>query len=310
MLNDIHFLRPWWWLAVIPLLGLLWQLWQRSPQLHAWSKVCDSHLLPYLVENHGNKSRRAALLWLFLSSLLLCISLSGPCWFRLPVPVYQEIQPRVLVLDLSSAMLTTDLTPDRLTRAKFKLHDLFNRQNAGQLGLVVYTGEPFIVSPLTDDGKTIDSLLQSLSPEIMPVGGENLDSALGMAADLIQQAGFNQGQLLVLTATPPSENALQEAKKLAKNGIMTSLLPVMADKTLAPLFRPFVKAGGGVLLPFSDTSDDLDQWLKITRSIPSYQLNKHNNIPVWRDEGRWFLLLALIFLLPVFRQGWLKRIDS
>lgn len=310
MVSDFHFLRPWWLLAVIPLLGLLWVLLQKNPQLLAWSKICDAHLLPHLVKNRRQGKRHSALLFLFLSGLFICLSLAGPSWLRLPVPAYQAVQPRVLILDMSSNMLDSDLTPNRLTRAKFKLHDLFTQRDAGQFALVAFTGEPFVVSPLTDDGKTIDSLLQSLTPQIMPVGGQKLDSALEEGAQLITQAGFNQGQLLVLTATPPDEGALSIAEKLAEKGIFTSIMPIMADKTLASLFQPLATAGKGLLISFSDTSKDLDQWLKVTNTKQSYAFNEHNDIPVWRDEGRWLLIPALIFLLPVFRRGWLQRIDS
>src|SRR5262249_40593683 len=162
---------PWWLLAALPLLGLLWSLWRQSPRVLAWAAVCDRHLLEYLMQSKGQGRRHLALLSLFISGLCMCISLAGPTWSRLPVPLFKQIQPRVLVLDMSNAMLENDLTPDRLTRAKFKLHDLFKRRDIGQFGLVVYTGEPFVVSPLTDDARTIDSLLSSLSPDIMPVEG-------------------------------------------------------------------------------------------------------------------------------------------
>ena len=203
-------------------------------------------------------------------------------------------------------MLMNDLQPDRLSRAKFKLHDLFQYQDAGQLGLVVYTGEPFVVSPLTDDGQTIDALLSSLTPDIMPVEGQNLSSALEQAGQLIAQAGFQQGELLVLTATTPTTDAIATAKALSHVGIHTSVLPVVgSDVSLSPLFRQFVQAGQGQLISFSDTSTDLDRWLTSTRGKQQYAANLQNEIPIWRDQGRWFLIPALLFLLPAFRRGWL-----
>src|SRR5580704_5495960 len=175
MISEFHFLRPWWLLAVIPLLGLVILSWRQTPQLHAWSDVCDSHLLEHLLQKKGQNKRIASLSFLFLSILLMILSLAGPAWYKLPVPTYKSIEPRVLVLDMSPNMMATDLTPNRLSRAKFKLHYLFTRKNEGQFGLIVYTGEPFVVSPLTNDGKTIASLLSMLTPDIMPVGGQKLD---------------------------------------------------------------------------------------------------------------------------------------
>lgn len=308
-MTEFHFLRPWWLLMIIPLLALVWALWRQSTRLEAWEAVCDSHLLKHLMQAKGQNRRHLALGTVFLSALCIILALAGPTWARLPVPAYKQIQPRVLVLDLSEAMLAQDVAPNRLTRAKFKLHDLFKRRDVGQFGLVVYTGEPFVVSPLTDDAKTIDALLSSLSPDIMPIEGQRLDTALEQAGQLISDAGYKQGQILVLTGEAPSSAAIEMANTLASKQIYTSIMPVIASKVSSPLFQQLARAGQGEVLPFSNTSTDLDQWLNSATSKEQYWRSKEDDIPLWRDEGRWFLLPALILLLPLFRRGWLQRIS-
>lgn len=305
---DFHFLRPWWLIAILPLLGLVWALWRQKSRLEAWSAVCDGHLLKHLMQSRGQGRRHFTLVCLFLSALAMCISLAGPTWLRKAQPAYKQLQPRVLVLDLSNAMLANDLKPDRLTRAKFKLHDLFKRHDIGQFALIAYTGEPFVVAPLTEDAHTIDILLSSLSPDIMPVEGQRLNTALEEAAQLIANAGFKEGQILVLTGEPPSSAAISTARALAKKQIYTSIMPVLPNKTQSPLFQDLARAGQGQLVPLANTSVDLDQWLWTTANQENFALSKENEIPVWYDEGPWFLIPALIFLLPVFRRGWLQRI--
>jgi len=181
----------------------------------------------------------------------------------------------------------------------------------GQLGLIVYSGEPFVVSPLTDDGQTIDALLSSLTTDIMPVQGQRLDSALEEAGKLIQQAGFNQGEVLVLTSTPPSTAAINAAGALAHKDVHTSVMPVLDDANpVNPLFQRLAQAGGGAVIPFADTAIDLDQWLTASSGKQQFSANLQNDMPVWRDQGRWFLVPALLCLLPVFRRGWLQRINT
>lgn len=278
--------------------------------MHAWKTVCDSHLLPYLMQNKRHNRRILPLLLLLSCAVLMIVSLAGPTWSRLPVPAYQQIQPRVLVLDLSKDMLIRDLTPDRLSRAKFKLHDLLQKHDAGQFGLIVYTGEPFVVSPLTDDGQTIDELLSSLTPDIMPVDGNRLDSALLEAEKLIKQTGVNYGQVLVFTANKPTNLAINTAAKLAKHGIEVSIMPVVADMLSNRQFDALAKAGHGILLPFTDQIKDLDEWLATSNKHQHYTMQSQNDIPVWRDQGRWFLIPALCLMLPMFRRGWLQRINT
>jgi Ca-activated chloride channel family protein len=306
MIWDLHFIRPWWFLMLIPLLAYARFLAQKSPKIQGWGAVCDPHLLAYLIKSQTSVKNSYSRFFLLLSCFFMMLCLSGPSWHQLPVPTYKPAQPRVFVLDMSTNMLNKDLTPTRLERAKFKLHDLLERKDVGQFGLLVFTGEPFVVSPLTDDGRTITALLSSLTPEIMPVGGENLDSALLEAAKLIKQAGYSHGQILVLTADTPSAEAIDEAKKLTTSGIFTSIMPVRADKNLNPLFQRFANSGGGQLVPYTADSTDLDHWINITNKQEFVQ-NIADQVPLWRDEGRWFLLPALLLLLPAFQRGWLQR---
>lgn len=307
-MNAFHLLRPWWLLALLPLIFLIYSLWRKRPQIEAWAAICDKHLLDHLLQSKEPSKRGSALFFLFMSALSMIIALCGPSWSRLPVPTYKQIQPRVLVLDMSDAMLARDLSPDRLTRAKFKLHDLFQHRDGGQFALVVYTGEPFVVSPLTDDAQTIDSFLSALTPDIMPVDGAKLDDALEQAGQLISQGHFSKGQILVLTSETPNESALAMAKSLANKHIFTSIMPIRAEDNANVLFQKLADAGQGQLLNMTNT-EELDKWLSFTSNNNQYRLSQHDDIPLWRDEGRWFILPALIFLFPVFRRRWLQRLS-
>ncbi len=309
MIESFHFLRPFWLLCILPLGGFAWYLLQRRTVVNAWSAVCDPHLLPWILQHHGRKKSTHALIQLLSCILFIIFSLSGPTWSRLPVPTYQPIQPHIVVLDMSSSMLERDLSPNRLTRAKFKLHDLLQYKDVGQFGLVVYTGEAFVVSPLTEDGQTIDALLSSLSPSIMPIEGNLLEKALEQAETLIKQAGYQTGNILVLTPTSPSPIAITTAKNLAQHGVDTSVIPLL-KKDISVAFKHLAQAGQGELIAFTDTNADLKQWLAISKKNSKYSENLQNDIPVWKDQGRWFLIPALLLLLPVFRRGGLQRLNT
>lgn len=308
MMADFHLLRPQWLLALLLLLPAIFYLWRKAPKLHAWNEVCDSHLLAHLQQSKGHSTRTSSLVLLFSSACFMILAGAGPAWYKLPVPTYKTVQPRVLVLDMSDNMHLSDLPPDRLSRAKFKLQDLFARKGLGQFGLVVFTGEPFVVSPLTEDGATISSLLSVLTEDIMPVKGQNLSSALVEASQLIKTAGYKHGQILVFTSDTPSVEAIQTAQKLAAEDIDSSIMPMRADQDLNPLYHRFAQAGDGQLLIYSADPGDLDPWLAKHSKEEALALSKDNDIPLWRDEGRWFLFPALLLVLPIFQRGWLQRV--
>ena len=301
---SLHFLRPFWFFSYLPLIYCAISLRRQKSVTTAWNTVCDAHLLPYFIEKKGGRQAFLPWWWLMLGTVFVIIALAGPTWSRYPVPTYQKVTPRVVVLDMSEAMLATDLSPDRLHRAKFKLHDMLQSPSGGQWGLVVYTSEPFVVSPLTEDGQTIDALLSSLTPDVMPVAGHALSLALEEAARLITDAGYQRGHILVLTATPPSVDDMAVARSLSRRGLSTSVMAVLGHETTPDAsFQKLAHAGAGMAVPFSDTSHDWQQWLRASEGNNQYKADELGDIPIWRDEGRWFLIPALFCFLPLFRRG-------
>jgi Ca-activated chloride channel homolog len=307
---PLHFLRPEWFFALIPLALLSYILARQKAIPHAWRTTCDQHLLPHLIQTEGFGAQKRALFYLLSAAFFMILSLTGPTGKKLPVPTYHAVHPRLLIMDLSTAMQENDLKPNRLTRAKFKLHDLFQSQDKGQFGLIVYTGEAFVVSPLTLDALTIDALINQLEPSIMPVSGTNLTEALKEGKKLIQQSNVSYSDILVLTGTPPSKSAIKTVKKLFQAQIRTSILAFTASHDQQSAFNAFADAGGGKNIAFTHTDKDIKTWLEAPSPDEIFQLSVSSTLPLWRDDGRWFLIPALLCLIPVFRRAWLIRIST
>lgn len=306
----LHFLRPYWFFALLPLVFIAFFLLRQRSIAHTWEAVCDKHLLPHLITHQGESAQKRALLYLLGAAFFMILSLAGPTGKKLPTPTYHSVHPHLIIMDLSQAMLKQDIKPNRLTRAKFKLHDLFQQPSKGQFGLIVYTGESFVVSPLTRDAQTIDALVDQLDPNIMPVGGMNLADALKEGRNLIQQSGVSYGDILILTGTAPSNAAILAAKKSFQKHIRTSILNLSASKTHSTAFNKLAKAGGGKNISFTNTEKDIQQWLNESALDEKFEENINNTIPIWRDDGRWLLIPALLCLLPIFRRFWLMRIQA
>lgn len=310
MLSDLTFLRPWWLFSLIPLLMFAIHLYKKRLQNSSWQSVCDPKLLKHLLISHNRKRYILPFGLLILSGVAIIIGLAGPAWQKIDVPTYKQIQPRVILLDMSEDMLVTDLSPNRLTRAKFKIHDLLQQKDAGQFALIAYTSEAFIVSPLTDDAKTIDSLIPALTVNIMPVSGNNLGNALKEAQALFKDSGASSGDILVLSGKIPDNNAQAIAKKLSQHNIRTSILPVLNDNNANAFFAPFAKAGNGRLIDYTYDQQDITKWLSLTQVTSAFKANELKNVPLMRDEGRLFVLIAILLLLPFFIRGYFARING
>ena len=202
MLEDFVFLRPWalWFLPLAALIYWLLLSRQQSND-HNLSAWIDPELLPHLSLSSGS-GRNARWLGSALAALwlLACLALAAPSWSSKEVPLQRNEQPLLVLLDLSWSMNATDLQPDRITRARFKIEDLLLSRKEGLTGLIVYSGSAHLAVPLSSDRETILNLLPDLRPGIMPVNGSNLDQALELALGTLVNAGYaDDGHLLIFT---------------------------------------------------------------------------------------------------------------
>ena len=199
MWADFHWLRPEYFWLLLPTL-LIWGLFAklRQPQ-SAWQHWIAPHLQKELLTVPAKQQQKPVLWLLLIIWSLSVIALAGPSWQRLPMPVFQLKKATVILMDMSMSMRATDLSPDRFTQARFKALDYIDGIKEGELALVSFAGDAFVISPLTQDHNNVRLLLPELSPDIMPVQGSNLEAALVLADHLLKQGGYVQGDVVLFT---------------------------------------------------------------------------------------------------------------
>ena len=229
---DLYFLRPLWFLALLPLPWLLWRLARVNPGAEAWRGLVDAHLLAHLLVEEGARARRLPRVLLTLGWLLGVTALAGPVWERLPAPLYQAQAQRVIILDLSPDMDAQDLTPSRLARARFEILDLLAAAAEGETALLAYGAEPFVVSPLTQDAATIAAQVPDLETALLPVRGpKRTDLALEAAGGLLKRSGSPEGDIILVTADPERPEAVRaQVARLRDQGYRTSVLGLGTEK--------------------------------------------------------------------------------
>ncbi len=319
-MSEFHLLRPLWLLALIPAVWLLIKLWRKQSTGTAWHNVFDNQLLaPLWLESPG-KSSRLPLSILAIGWLLAIIVLAGPVWERQPEQVWRAQMSRVVILDLSPTMNANDLSPSRLERARFKIQDILARSTEGRTGLVVFSGEAHVVTPLTEDNETIKNLITALSPEIMPEQGDAATPALQMAGELLNLTGIHQGEILLISdglADPAT--ALAQARKLRDQGYRLSILGVGTEQggTLfhdgvaefvrfnpAPL-EELARAGGGYFSMMTADEQDLDRLLPDIMPTSDFDKVESSGVERWVEYAVWLLPGLLLLAALTFRRGWL-----
>ena len=333
--ESFHFLRPAWLAALLPLALVVWAAARSGEHGSAWRRLVDQHLLRHLIVKDDGRAQRWPLVVGALAGFAACLALAGPTWEQIPQPTFSNVEPTVVVLDMSPAMNVDDLAPSRLTRARHKLQDILERTRGGQVGLVLYTDEPFVAAPLTDDARVIAEMVPTLERGLMPLRAARPDRALAQAQALLDQAGAPAGRVVLITdgVGAYEAEATAAAQALAASGRTLSVLGAGSDAgaplrdargrivdgsdgkpVVSRLDRPALTAlagaGGG---RFSELSADDGDLASLLPARPAgvkqaTQAGSSAQFDVWRDTGIWLVLIPL-FLAPLaFRRGLLAAL--
>lgn len=319
----LHFLRPWWWLALLPLPLVLYALARSGGGRAALARLADAALLPALVRDDGTR-RRWALVLAGVVWLLAVAALSGPAWQRAPTPLYANGAARVVALSLSGDMRAQDLKPDRMTRARYAVRDLLDSAGDARVALIGYAGDAFVVAPLTPDKQTVLNLLDALSPDVMPAPGNNGARAIEQALALLQQAHVSGGEIVLVT-DDADHAAVDAARKARAAGVRVDVLGIgtragapvpLADGGFArdggsvriarrndAALRDVANAGGGMYAPLQQDGSGV-----AALGAPAATQGSdaaHQQADVWRDGGAWLLIPLLPLAALAFRRGWL-----
>jgi len=316
MLTTFHFLRPHWLWALLAL-PALWMLWRhRQRRSNVWQGVVDAHLLPHLLER-GGKAVRGGVWMGALGFVIAVIALAGPSWRQGEQPLWQSHSPLVIAVDMSSAIAASDLPPSRLLQVRAKLATLLRERTGGQVALVAYAGEAFTVAPLTDDAANVALFLDALEPDVMPVDGQEAAKAIAASVRLLQQAGFNRGDILLITdqGDAADNSAAAEANR---QGFRVSTLGVgtaagapyknidgsISQARLdAGSLRALSVAGGGTYQTLTADNSDLDALGVLTPADAESSSTRGQKGLAWKDEGYWLLPLLMLLALLAFRRG-------
>jgi Ca-activated chloride channel family protein len=330
LIDNFHFLRPIWLLALIPVLLFFVAMWRVNSVVTAWDKAIDKNLLPYLLDRSKNASQRTPLILLFAAWALSILALAGPVWEQLPQPVQKKEDALVIVFDLSLSMFAPDHAPNRLDLAKRKLRDILALREEGQTALVVYAGDAHTVTPLTDDVITIEALVPSLSPNIMPLFGSKPVEAIELAIGLLDGTDANRGKVLLMTdGISGFDEELLITELFAENdyellimGIGTEegapirtndgnfltdeagalIIPTLNKNVLQSLANRVSGRYHDIQLADSDLAFLLSDFELLDEDQMS---DVEEEFDVWYEFGPWLLLLVLPIAAMSFRRGWL-----
>ena len=277
----------------------------------------------------GGSKRKRSLMAAVTNMLLFfaILGAAGPTWEKRPQPVEKQSDALVIILDLSLSMMAEDIKPSRIIRAKQKIIDILRYRKEGSTALVAYAGDAHTVAPLTDDSGTIENLLSSLEPSMMPVLGSAPAHAMEIATELIKNSALTQGRILFLT---DGVTEVEQLAKMAGPAIPLSIIgfgsdsgapiPLTSDRQKRRLLKdnlgkPIItkinedalknlaQAGYGAYSRVSYDDSDFKGVLAESFVNDIEAIDAERDFDTWHDQGYWIALLLVPFVLFAFRKG-------
>ncbi|MDK2595300.1 VWA domain-containing protein [Pseudoalteromonas obscura] len=323
-MTEFQFIRPdLLWLLLPWLVISLLQWYKRASNKQ--SQIIAPHLAK-VVLTEGEQTKSSHSSWLTSLILLLGIlAAAGPSIEKQSVPVFTTKQARVLVMDMSYSMYSTDIAPNRLTQARFKTLDMLKQFNEGDTALVAYAQDAFIVSPLTSDVNTLENLVPSISPAIMPGKGANVLAGIDQAKNLLEQAGYPSGEIVLITDEVELEDAQDIHSMLSGTGYTLHVYGVgtaqgapisvpeggflkdrygqiVVPKLYADRLRSLAQRLGGKYATYSPDSSDIETFA--SNNTQDIETPKEPNETLWRvDAGKYLLFVIVPLALIAFRNN-------
>ena len=325
--EAFHFLRPHFlWLLTPLVLVLILGLLGIREQV-AWKKYIAPHLRPYMIRKGNEWIRGYMQVLAFLVLLIAVLGMAGPTWKKIELPEKILETPLVIALDLSQSMMATDLQPNRLERAKFKINDLLQANPKARIALVGYAGTAHTLVPLTRDYKILDAHLKSINTRMLPFPGSDLSSALSLSDSLVT-ATEAPGTLLLITDDFNEENFQLLQEYTANGNMKVEVIPMgtLAGAAVPQLGskRPMRDTKGKPIISAIDAdqvkrlntldkvsvieltldNSDMERLATLVRKDLEFSEQDENMEENWQDEGIWLIIPFAFFILMWFRKGW------
>ncbi|MGY8658283.1 MAG: VWA domain-containing protein, partial [Verrucomicrobiales bacterium] len=197
-------------LIAIPILAFVaWLAWKTRGK--RWKKLVAPRLQRRL--SHVRSP------WIYFASLgLALVGLGGLIVaFAQPesgeewIEVESEGRNILFCIDISRSMLAKDIKPSRLQASRAAALEILERFPQDRVGVLLFSGETLVQSPLTLDHSFVEQTLAQLDPEDIPYGGTNLSGGVNAGIQLLTQTGQKSNIMVIFSDGEKSTEGLETA---------------------------------------------------------------------------------------------------
>lgn len=207
-------------LLLIPvLIGFFVLMWRFRKR--AIERFGEAKLVQQLMSNFSPNKHIVKFTLLMLAFTFLVVGWANPQWGSKRQKVKRKSADIFIALDISYSMLAEDVPPSRMYRARQFAEDLIYQLRGERLGLIVFAGNAYLETPLTDDYAFITLESRSANPFQAPTQGTAIGEAIDLAERSFDEENQNHKALIVITdGENHDEEAIERAEAAQRNGLI------------------------------------------------------------------------------------------
>ncbi|MCE0523025.1 MAG: VWA domain-containing protein [Methylacidiphilales bacterium] len=329
-LLDPGFFAPVWLLigAVAVIAVVLLEIGARRRRKQAVRLFAASHLVAALTGSVSPLKRLLKSVLLAAAVGLLFVAMARPHLFFDWQDENRSGLDVLIAVDCSKSMLTEDVKPNRIERAKLAIADFADHLPDNRLGLIAFAGDAFLQCPLTLDHDAFQTAVRELDTDTIPRPGTDIAAAIDQAVDALKSQPYNMKFLILVTdgedlegrAIDAAKNAAQSGLKIYTVGVGTpngDRIPERDDsgavmyhqdangqdvvsKLDESTLRQIADLTGGAYAPLGQRGEGLDEiYSRYIEPLPKQNLEqRREKIPI--EQFEWPLGLAILFLMLEF----------
>ncbi|MDR2038425.1 MAG: VWA domain-containing protein [Bacteroidales bacterium] len=195
----------------------IWTSYARKKRIRRFGEV---ELVNRLTPDASTKKPLLKFILLMIAFCFFVIGAAGPKFGTKLQEQKRNGSDIIIALDVSNSMMAEDIQPNRLERAKQAVSRLIDRLGENKIGLIVFAGEAYTQLPITTDYVSAKMFLSTISPDIVPVQGTAIGTAINLAANSFSPTSDAGKAIVVITDGENHEdNPVQAAKNALERGI-------------------------------------------------------------------------------------------
>lgn len=156
-----------------------------------------------------------------ISFVFIILALSRPVIEQAPIETQEVLGDVIIGVDLSYSMKATDIAPTRLGFAKEVLTNLVRSKTQNRFGVLGFTTNAIILSPLTEDSELLLHLFNAIDEKLIITKGSAVMPALRLARKMSNSKDVS---VILLTDGADEFEYVEEALYAKENNLIVNVL--------------------------------------------------------------------------------------